>query len=383
MTTALEGVRVLDMTRLLPGAVCTLLLADMGADVIKVEDPIAGDYARWTPPLVDGLGAFFRASNRNKRSVVINLKDSAGQAVFHTLVEHADVVIEGFRPGVTQRLNVDYDTLKTINPRIVYASLSGWGQDGAYADLSGHDLNYVALNGVLGSTRTPHPLGAQIADVGGAYVGVMGVLAALLKRERTGDGAYIDVALSESAMPFAMYQFVESVVAGLPGGGGTLTGLMAFYDVYHSSDGQPMALAPIEPKFWANFCNAVGHPEWIEKQQNMAAQVELKAALTDMFLTKTALEWHHLLAEADCCFSLITPPEDLMDDPHVQSRGMAMTMPDGVPTMRSPVRLDDDQFNVRPAPAYGEHTREVLLSMGYDDDAIATLHDTGVIKAVR
>ena len=380
MTKALYGIKILDLTRLLPGAVCSLMLADMGADVIKVEDPGAGDYARHMPPLSDGMGVFFRSSNRNKRSIVIDLKNEGGQAVFHRLVQDADVVLEGFRPGVTERLKVDYQTLKAINPRIVYCSLSGWGQNGPYKDISGHDLNYVSLNGLLGSTRTPHPLGGQIADVGGAYIGVMGILAALFKRERSTEGDYIDVALHESAMPFAMFQFVESISAGLPGGNGTLTGRMAFYEVYTSSDDKPMSLGAIEAKFWSNFCEAAGKPDWIARQMDMANQESLKDDIAALFKTKTAAEWDAILSPADCCFTLITPPENIVDDPQIKARSMAGVDEKGIPWMRSPLRLvSDDTFALGDVPQQGEHTVAVLEESGFSLEEIGQYQQSGAI----
>jgi alpha-methylacyl-CoA racemase len=379
MTRVLDGIRILDLTRLLPGGVCTMLLADMGADIIKVEDPTGGDYTRWMQPQVDGLGAFFRTSNRNKRSIIIDLKTEAGQQVFHKLVETADVVLEGFRPGVTERLQVDYDTLKGVNPRLVYCSLSGWGQDGPYAEKSGHDLNYVALGGIQGSTRTPHPLGAQIADVGASYVGVMGICAALFKRERTGEGDYVDVSLFESAMPFALVQFVESLTAGFPGGNGSLTGRLACYEVYHSQDEQPMTLAALEPKFWANFCNTVEHPEWITIHQDPEKQAYLKSEIQAMFSTKTAAEWNTLLADADCCFTLVTAPEDVIHDPQVQARQAAGIGADGIPWMRSPVRFRSDEFTIGAVPGYGEHTTAILTEAGYSENEIARLHASGAV----
>jgi crotonobetainyl-CoA:carnitine CoA-transferase CaiB-like acyl-CoA transferase len=379
MPAPLDNVRVLDLTRLLPGAIATLLLSDMGADVIKVEDPHAGDYARWTPPLVDGLGAFFRASNRNKRSMIINLKHDQGRAVLYKLAESADVLIEGFRPGVTQRLGVDYDTLRDINPGLVYCSLSGWGQTGPYAEKSGHDLNYVALNSLLGGMKSPQPLGGQIADVGGSYISVMGVLAALFQRQRTGQGQYVDVSLFESAIPFALYQIVESVVAGMPGGAGSLTGGMAFYDVYQSRDNQPLAFAPIEPKFWHNFCQAVGKMDWLDRHSDPSEQAALKADLQELFSTRDAAAWDVLLSEADCCFTLVTPPENIPDDPQIQARGTMGRTDNGVPWLRSPLRLSASDTSERIAPesvpGYGEHTREILQSAGYTEDDIAHLMD--------
>lgn len=376
----LDGIRVLDLTRLLPGAVCTMMLYDMGADIIKIEDPNGGDYARWMQPLQDGLGVFFRSSNRGKKSVIIDLKSEQGQSVLHRLVETADVVVEGFRPGVTQRLNADYDTLKKINPCIVYCSLSGWGQTGPYADVSGHDLNYVSLNGVLGAQEHPQPLGGQIADVGGSYVAVIGILGALLKRGITGTGDIVDVALSESAMPLAMVSWVESYITKLDRGDLSLTGGSAYYRVYYAQDNQPMALGAIEPKFWANFCNAVDKPEWIEGYTKPDRQPQLISELTEMFKTRTADEWGKLLNAVDCCFTRIVPPYELMDDPHIQVRGM-VGVQDGIPWMRSPVRLgEDDAIKIEPAPDYGADTYMVLSDAGYTDAEITDLAQLGAIR---
>lgn len=381
MSKALYGIKVLDMSRLLPGAICSLLLADLGADVVKIEDTGAGDYARSMPPYVGEMGAFFRVSNRNKRSLSINLKESAGQEVFHRLVQDADVVIEGFRPEVCQRLRVDYPTLSAINPRIVYCSLSGWGQSGVYKDMSGHDLNYIALHGLLGGMRNPQPLGGQVADVGGAYVGIMGILAALFKRERTKHGDYIDVSLSESAIPFALYQIVEALVMGVKGGQGSLTGYMAYYDVYLSSDQKPMALAAIESKFWGNFCKAIGQEAWIPRHSNLAEQGALKADLQALFATKSAAEWDALLTQADCCFSLVREAQNILQDPQIQSRSM-LGQKNGLPWMRSPIRLmNDDSFILGTAPKQGEDSIAVLEESGFSEDFIKELIAAGVIKA--
>ncbi|MCU0514275.1 MAG: CoA transferase [Anaerolineae bacterium] len=377
---ALSGVRVLDLTRLLPGAIATLLLADLGAEVIKIEDPAGGDYARWMPPLLAGTGAFFRASNRNKHSVILNLKDERGQAVLQRLVHSADVLVEGFRPGVAARLKCDYATLSAHNPRLIYVSLSGWGQTGPYAQRSGHDLNYVALNGLPGSMGTPQPPGGQIADVSGAYASVMGISAALYQREKTGTGAYLDVALAEAALPFVMYQWVESLLTGLPGGQGSLTGGMACYAVYFSADEQPLALAPIEPKFWHNFCAAVQRPDWLPLHQDLAAQARLKAEIQALFATHTAAEWDARLGGADCCFTRIVPPARVADDPQVQARGLAGVGDDGVPWLRSPVHLGPDKPPLIPAPQPGEHTRQVLAGLGYSPAALDALAAAGVIR---
>lgn len=380
MPRPLQGLRLLDLTRLLPGAVASMLLADLGAQIIKVEDPAGGDYARWMPPHLNGTGAFYQASNRNKQSIILNLKDPRGQAVLHRLAAAADVLLEGFRPGVTARLGCDYATLRALNPRLVYCSLSGWGQDGPYVEDSGHDLNYVALGGLLGAAGTPQPAGGQVADVGGAYAAVMGVLAALLGRERTGEGDYVDVALAEAALPFGMYAWVEALVMGTGSGSGGLTGGLACYNVYTAADGRTVALAALEPKFWANFCSAVERPEWLARHQNPDEQPALKGELAALFATRPAAEWQTLLGPADCCFSLLRPPAELEDDPQFAARSM-LGRSEGVPWMRGPVHLSGARPpEITPAPGYGQHTRDVLRTAGYSDDEIDTLAQAGVVR---
>ena len=376
----LHNTRILDLTRLLPGAVCTMILYDLGAEIIKIEDPHRGDYARLMPPLIDGMGAFFRSSNRGKKSVILDLKSDAGQAVLHRLVERADVLIEGFRPGVTARLGADYQTLQRVNPRLVYCSLSGWGQTGPYAELSGHDLNYIARNGLLGAELNPGTLGAKVADVGGAYVGVMGILAALLKHAATGEGDYIDVALSEAAMPFALIAWVEACINENDIHGLNLGGASASYRVYLAADDEPVVLGAVEEKFWANFCNAVGKRQWIGQRTVRDRQPALIDEVAALFKSRTAAEWSDLLERADCCFSRIVPPSELINEPQIAARAMAQISADGVPWMRSPIHLSADEINLQPAPRHGQHTREVLLTHDFSDAEIAELLDAGVIR---
>ncbi|PJF22742.1 MAG: hypothetical protein CUN56_04465 [Phototrophicales bacterium] len=374
-------IKVLDLTRLIPGAICTMMLVDMGADVIKIEDPNGGDYMRWMGPMIDDASVFFRMCNRDKRSVIINLKDERGQAVFKKLVEQADVLVEGFRPGVMSRFGCDYDSLKAINPRLVYCSLSGWGADGPYAELSGHDLNYVSSSGLIGAMETPQVLGGQFADVGGAYAGLSGILAALLARERTGEGAFIDISLSEASLPFGLYNWAEAITMGLPGGGGVLTGGLACYRVYYSRDKHPLSLAALEEKFWRNFCQAVERPDLIEWHQQPDKQVYLRRELEELFALKTADEWESLLNDADCCFMRITPPAEVHNTPHYQARKALGIFPDGTPWMRSPIRINTDDVTINNhVPGYGEHTRAVLREVGYDDAQLDELASAGVIR---
>ena len=376
----LHNIRILDLTRLLPGAVCTMLLRDLGADIIKIEDPIHGDYARRLPPMIDGMGAVFRSGNRGKRSLAIDLKSDAGQAILHRLAGDADVLIEGFRPGVAARLGADHETLISENSKLVTCSLSGWGQTGPYADLSGHDLNYIARTGLLGAELNPQTPATQVADIAGAYVGMMGILAALLKRERTGMGDHVDVALSEAALPFGMVAWIDSFFDDESMPRLNLRGESACYRVYQAADGEPVTLAAIEAKFWANFCQAVDRRDWIPQHAMPEKQPQLIAKVAALFKCKTAAEWAELLDAADCCFSTVTPPGHLLDDPQLKARGMLGISESSAPWMRSPIRLSDADIDLSDAPSHGEHSREVLLEAGYAPGEIDALIAAGVIR---
>ncbi len=374
----LHGLRVLDLTRLLPGGIASMMLADLGAEIIKVEDPQGGDYARYYAPMHDGQSVFFRMNNRGKRSVILDLKQAAGVDALKRLAASADVLIESFRPGTMQRLGVDYDALKAVNPRLVMASMSGWGAQGPNASLSGHDLNFAAAAGLVGAMETPQPLGGQIADVAGAYATVAAINAALFHRERTGEGAYVDIGLAEAALPFALYNWVEALYAGPR----TLLGGQACYRVYTAADGQPVALAALEPKFWRRFCEAVQRPDLIDDYDAPARQPYLTRVLSALFATRPAADWERLLVPADCCFSRVTPLESLHEVPHFQARGLLGVHADGVPWMRSPLRLSSEAAADISAqsPAYGQDTRAVLAGVGYTADELDALDAAGVTR---
>jgi crotonobetainyl-CoA:carnitine CoA-transferase CaiB-like acyl-CoA transferase len=375
----LSGTRILDLTRLLPGAACTLMLADLGAEVIKIEAPDGGDYARYAPPLINGESALFRLNNRNKRSLILDLKHPQGVEVLRRLVAGADVLVEGNRPGVMTRLGCDYTALRAVNPRLVYCSISGWGADGPDATLPGHDLNYMSRAGLLGAMPTPQVPGGQFADLGGAYAAVAGILAALLGRVTSGEGSYIDISLFESALPFAQITWPEAVATPQPSTG-MLTGRLACYQVYRAADGESVALAALEPQFWAAFCAAVDRPDLLPDYLDDARQPDLLAELTDLFRQKTAAEWAALLEAAGCCFTRVARFPALVHDPQVQARGMLGIDADGQPWMRSPIQFNQEPVNRAAAPGYGEHTRAVLEEAGYSPDAIDQLIAAGVVR---
>src|SRR5450759_4136020 len=268
----LTGIRVLDLTRLLPGPFCTMLLADMGADVVKVEEPGGGDYLRWTPPLAAGQSVLFNAINRNKRSITLNLKSPAGRDLLLRLVENADVLVEGNRPGVMARLGLGWDVLHARNQMLVMCSITGYGQDGPFASRAGHDLNYVATSGALGLNGVrggpPVPLAVQVADIGGGGLQpAAAILGALVGVERGAEGRWIDASMTDGAVSWLALAFAAraggEVVAR---GDQRLTGRYACYRVYACKGGGFYSVAALEPKFWATLCNAVGRPALIDQQ---------------------------------------------------------------------------------------------------------------------
>lgn len=356
------------------------MLAELGAEVIKVESPDGGDYARIMPPYTpSGSGAIFHATNYGKRSIVIDLKKPEGANLLRHLAKTADVLVEGFRPGVMARLGCDAPALAQVNPRLVYCALSGWGSSGPYVSKSGHDLNYASIAGLIGTANVPQPAGGQIADIGGAYVALSGILASLLRRERTGAGGFVDSGLFDAAVPFNLIQFVEAAAAKSPIAQGALTGKQACYNVYMASDGQAVALAALEPKFWERFCLAVGRADWIDGYLLVERQPELIAQLTSLFAEKTAAEWAALLEPADCCFVPVLSAEEALHHPHLQARGALAFDDQGNVHLHSPIHLGDIISETLPPPEMGADTDSVLQNIGYTEEAIAALRLAGII----
>jgi crotonobetainyl-CoA:carnitine CoA-transferase CaiB-like acyl-CoA transferase len=373
----LAGIRVLDLSRLLPGPYCTLLLADLGAEVIKIETPLVGDYAR----TVTGFGgpAMFEAINRNKKSVAINYRHSRGKEILLQLARTADVMIETFRPGAVKRWGIDYEAVSLVNPRIVYCSLSGYGQDGPYVHRAGHDLNYLALGGLLAVNGTPGgppiPPGVQIADLSGGMLAAIAILAALVGRSGTGQGTFLDVAMLDAvaswAAPMAGVIQATSANGQSPRGRMPLSGGLPCYNVYETADGRFISLGALEPHFWTAFCNAIRRSDLLPRQFDATAIGEL----TQLFGQHTRDEWLELLREADACIEPVKELDEALRDPHLLQRGLVT----GHNTYGSPFR-----FAARPdssaAPALGQHTCEILEQLGLDEREIRELEKAGIIK---
>ncbi|MCL8383319.1 CaiB/BaiF CoA transferase family protein [Xanthobacter aminoxidans] len=383
---ALAGLKVLDLTRLLPGAFCSLMLADLGADVLKIEQPEGGDYNRTFPPLNRAESGSFLLLNRNKKSLTLNLKSEEGRAILLNLVKDADVLLEGFRPGVMDRLGLGYDALAEINPRLVYCAISGYGQDGPSRLKPGHDLNYLAEAGALQlfgkAGEGPIVPGLSIADVGGgSLMASTGILAALLARATTGRGQFVDVSMHDGAMSWLTLHGADHLFAGIEPKGGErpFIGQAPCYNVYACADGKHVALGLIETHFWHRFCDAVGLPalkneQWPEGEREVAQ----KATLAALFARKTRDEWVADLEAADIPFGPVFSMEEAFADPHARHRQMLMSMEHPVegtiPQLGFPVKYSGTPCALRsPPPLLGEHNGEVLAGLGYAPEEIAAL----------
>lgn len=376
----LAGIRVLDLTRLLPGPVATLHLADLGAEVIKIEDPQLGDYARTLGTGKGGDSAYFRMINRNKQGLVLDLKRPEGVEVFLRLARDADVVIESFRPGVVDKLGVGYADLAAVNPRIVCCSISGYGQDGPYRELAGHDINYLGYAGVLdqigvdgGQPAIPN---FQIADLlGGAMTAVMGILAAVLDAQRSGQGRYVDVSMTDSVLAHTYFSMLRLNDAGqaAPRGGDLLSGGLPCYATYRCADGRYMAVGALEGKFWQVCCKVLERPEWVARQWDPALRTELAA----LFVTRNRDDWAERFLAVDCCVSPVLSPEEALCNEQLQARGMVLTE-GGLTQFAPPLKMSEFEFGTpRPAPARGEHQQEILAALGYGAADVIRLTENG------
>ncbi len=412
MSLPLEGIKVLDLSRLLPGGFCSLLLADFGADVLKVEDTGMGDYIRWSPPYIDGAddsakSALFLALNRNKRSIRLDLKQERGCEALLALVREHDVVLESFRPGVLERLGVGYERMREVNPGIVYCAISGYGQSGPRREASGHDMNYLGLIGLLGLTGErgggvgggPIQSAGQIADIGGgSLMAAFGIMAALRERdgmaarpagsgsggrparEGSGEGQIVDVSMADGALSWlamvAAGYFADGTVphrGDLP-----LAGSLICYRPYECADGW-VTLGALEPKFWQAWCRGVGREELIEKQFESPGS-DAHAEVQAIFRERTRAEWEEFAREHDCCLEPVLDLDEALDSELVHTRGMVVEIdqPGAERPVRQlgvPVKLDRTPgTHARlPGPALGEHTEQALREAGYTAEQVAEL----------
>ncbi len=413
MSLPLEGIRVLDLSRLLPGGFCSLLLADLGAEVLKVEDTGMGDYIRWSPPYIEGAedsakSALFLALNRNKRSIRIDLKHEGGREVLLRLVAEHDVVLESFRPGVLDRLGVGYERMREVNPGIVYCAISGYGQTGPKRDAAGHDMNYLGLIGLLGLTGERdeaggHPIqsAGQIADLGGgALMGAFGILAALRERDGapaqprsgrpahpgSGEGQVVDVSMADGALSWlAMVAGAYFADGNVPRRGGLpLAGSLICYRPYECADGW-VTLGALEPKFWQAWCRGVEREDLVERQFEGPGS-DAHTQVVQIFKARTRAQWQEFAAQHDCCLEPVLELDEALHSELVRTREMVVELDQpgvagGVRQLGIPVKLartPGDHARL-PGPALGEHTEQALAEAGFSSEEIAALLEAGAV----
>ena len=396
MSLPLEGLRVLDLSRLLPGGFCSLMLADFGADVIKVEDTRMGDYVRWSPPYYDGAdetarGALFLALNRGKRSIRVDLKTDAGKEVLLRLARDADVLLESFRPGVLDRLGVGYERLRAENPRLVYCAITGYGQDGPNRDRSGHDMNYLGLNGLLGLTGDangpPVQAAGQIADIGGgAQMAVIGIMVALRERERSGEGQLVDCSMFDGSLSWLALVAADAFAAGrvVRRGEVQLAGALTCYRPYRCADGY-VTLGALEPKFWRAWCQGVGREDLVDHAFDPPGS-PAHVAVCEVFASRTREQWREFASEHDCCLEPVLDLDEALGSELVAAREMVVELEQPgaerpVKLLGAPVKLSRTPADPSraPGPGLGEHTDEVLAAAGFAPEEITALHESGAV----
>lgn len=397
MALPLEGIKVIELARVAPHLFATMMLADMGADVLRVETPPGKDSKGDSPSLQ--LGEFatrqqlYQGFNRNKRSIAIDLKAPAGKEIFFKLASRADVVLEGFRPGVVKRLGVDYAALSKLNPRIICCSVSGYGQDGPYKLLPGHDINYISIGGALGLVgdkggKPAIPLNLVADYAGGTLHSVIGILFALLARERTGKGQYVDISMVDAVVSLLTMEMTQYFTTGrVPQRGeGFLNGAFPCYSVYETKDDKYISVGCVEPHFWVNLCRALGREDFIPFQwEKGEKRDEIFAFMRRTFLTRTRDEWFKELWQKDITVGKVYSLDETVSDPQVRHRKMVVEMEH--PTQGKiqqtgiPIKLSETPGSIRtPPPSLGQHTDDVLKGLGYSAQAIQELRHQGVVS---
>lgn len=396
MAGPLDGLKILDLSRVMAGPYASMLLADYGADVIKIEEPSKGDETRsWYPPQIDGEAAYYLSANRNKRSITINLGTAEGLAIFYKLAEKSDVILENFRPGVTKKLRIDYGSVAKINKKMIYCSISGFGQTGPYASMPGYDLIVFAMGGIMSFTgeigRPPVRVNVPLGDMGAGVFAVTGILAALNHRERTGRGQYIDVSMHDVQVSYLTHQAMNYIATGKnPKKAGSAHANLAPYQAFEANDSY-FVLAVGNDKLWGDFCRRIGKPELIDdvrfrtNPDRLQNKDELVSILGNLFKGDSSLHWVNLAREAGVPAAPILEVSQVLSDPHVKAREMVADFVDPksgkkLKLLGTPVKFSDTKTGIRLAPpGLGEHTYEILTQLGYSSEEISGLKSKGAI----
>lgn len=397
-TLPLQDVRILDLTRLIPGAVCTSMLGDAGAEVIKVEEPNTGDYERQIHPFIGSMASRFLILNRNKKSVALNLKEDKGRKIFLEMAKEADVLVEGFRPGAMKNLGLDYESLRKINQRLIYCSISSFGQDGPYRDVVAHDINILGMAGFFDITgekdRKPVIPGVQIADSVAGMNAALAILIALIGREKTDRGQFLDISMFDGVMSWmfdaARYSFAGETIPKRDKG--RLWGGLPNYNLYETKDGKFLAVGSLESKFKRILLNKLGRDDCAgEEAETTSSEItqtdeELHTFIRKIFLTKTRNEWIKEFDELNICVGPVNSLEEALSHPQTVFREMVIKVdhPSAgrIKQMGSPLKFSDIPLDVNrlPAPRQGEHTREILCGLGYSESRINELIKENIVR---
>jgi len=392
MSGPLSSLKILDFSTLLPGPFASLLLADMGAEVLRIESPTRMDLLRLLPPHDHGISASHAYLNRNKRSLALDLKQPQALEVVRQLVAEYDIVLEQFRPGVMDRLGLGYEALKAINPKLIYVAITGYGQTGPYRDRAGHDINYLALSGIASHTGRqdsgPIPLGIQAADVaGGSLHGVIGLLAAVVARQQTGQGQYVDVSMTDCVFSLNAMAGAGYLACGVePAWESQMLNGGSFYDYYRSRDGRWFSVGSLEPAFMQPMCAALGRPELAT--QGLSPRPEVQAALKQElkmeFEKRSFDELRECFARLDACVEPVLSVAEAVEHPQLQARQVVSQVPRGDGSMQAQMACPLKFSEGLPAPRHvgakpGAHSDEVLEELGYGAEQIAALREAGVI----
>jgi crotonobetainyl-CoA:carnitine CoA-transferase CaiB-like acyl-CoA transferase len=379
----LDGVRILDLSRLLPGPYCTRLLADLGAEVIKVEEPGRGDYIRSLAPFENGVSVAFELLNRGKKSIALNLETEQGQEILQKLAAEADVLLESYRPGTAKKLGCDFESIRRVNQRIVYCSLTAFGQTGPYKDLPGHDINCLALSGFLSLNGKDEPVvpALQVGDLAGGMLAALTIMTALFARRKRNEAQYIDVSMLDVLLSW----LILPLALHMGGNASMLAGELPFYRLYRTLDSRFLAVGAIEPQFWEELCKLINRPDLTPDQYSSGPRrKEVVEAVQSALARKTSQDWFRMMCEHELPCTPFLTLDEVLKDPHVRERHMLLAKDQTgsrLTYVGSPCKIAGlDEINLISSPELGQHSTELLKEIGYSQSEIQHLVETGILQ---